>query len=172
MDRTVEKEKLRAKHWGMGSPVLWVHPTQPPCASTQLCPFLIVHFSPLPSLQAVIPEFFNLSKQVQFHKDRGQSLEVEEMWLHCLLHGRDGGRRAPLSVGRELWNPMHSLTRGQTASSKGIVQSWSLEIFCFSLVHGCMLMEFNAWRRYLYQLRKYKEILKNRSKQGFKARNV
>lgn len=44
--------------------------TQPPYATTQLCPFLTVQFPPLPPLQAVIPESLHLSKQEQFHENR------------------------------------------------------------------------------------------------------
>lgn len=73
------------------------------------------------SLQAAIPESLHLSKQEQFHKNR-YSLAIwggTEVWLCCLLHERDGGLRAPLSVGTVLWNPMHSLTRGHTAAPRG-----------------------------------------------------
>lgn len=133
MDRVAEKEKseplLRARSWGMGNPVLWVHPTQPPCATTQLCPFPIAHFPSLPSLQAAIPECLHLTKKEQFHEDRDclATWGETDTRLCCLLHGRDGGLRALLSVGMVLWNLVHSLTRGQTAAPKGSVKSFSLE---------------------------------------------
>lgn len=79
MDRTAEKEKpepqLRARHWGMGSPVLWVHPTQPPCATTHLCPFLMVHFSPLQvHFRLLFPNPFISASRSNFTK-------TETVWL-------------------------------------------------------------------------------------------
>lgn len=172
MDRTAEKEKpeplLRARHWGMGSSVLWVHPTQPPSATTHLCPFLVVHSFASSGWYSWISS----SQQA------GAISQKQAVWP--LRGGTDVAMLLPSWKGLEhlcLWvwccETPYTLLQGVTLQHpKWVVQSWSLEIFSFSLVHGCKLMEFNALRRYLYRLRRHKEILKNRSKQGFRSRNV
>lgn len=136
----------RAKHWGTGRPMLWVHPdTASMCHHTALS---LSHSSVSTSpTTSGCYSWISSSQQAGAISRRQREtlwpLEVEQTCgCAASFPGGMGGLRAPLSVGTVLRNPMHSLTRGQTAAPKGVVQSWSLEIVSFSLVHGCELMRF------------------------------
>lgn len=141
--RTTAQEQSTEEQAG---PMLWVHPdTASMCHHTALSLFhSSVSTSPTTS---GCYSWISSSQQAGAISRRQREtlwpLEVEQTCgCAASFPGGMGGLRAPLSVGTVLRNPMHSLTRGQTAAPKGVVQSWSLEIVSFSLVHGCELMRF------------------------------
>lgn len=149
MDRTAEKEKpeplLKSKALRnrqahvMGAP--WHSLHVPPHSSV---PFSQFSFHLSHHFRLLFLNLFISASRSNFTKTETLwPLEIEQTCgCAASFTGGVGGLRAPLSVGTVLWNPMHSLTRGQTAAPKGVVQSWSLEIVSFSLVHGCKLMGF------------------------------
>lgn len=179
-DATAEKEEpepqLRAWHCEKDSPVLWVHPIQPLCATTQLCSPLTVQFPSVQTLQTLLPESLRLSltSQTEEISPRTETvwiLEAKHMcgWASSFNSGMEGVNPTCLWVQCCETSPH---TRGHTGTPKGLIQSWSLWIFSFSLVNSCKSMRGYTLRRCTYRLRKHRKPSKDRGKQGFKDGNM